>query len=113
MAEGVWAVRSKGPSSAILTADFNFPPENPAYDEIGKPLASGGPAYRDAWALLNGRRAHEPTFCVHDHRYAKEPYCCDFVFVSEDLAPRVRAIRVDLDTRVSDHQPVLLDFDER
>ena len=99
--------------SAILTADFNFPPENPAYDDIQKPLASGGPAYRDAWALLNGRRAHEPTFCVHDQRYAKEPYCCDFVFVSEDLAPRVRAVTVDRETKWSDHQPVLLDFDSR
>ena len=97
--------------SAILTADFNFPPENPAYDDLQQPLACGGPAYRDAWALMNGRRVHEPTFCVHDHRYAKEPYCCDFVYVSEDLAPRVRAIRVDLDTQFSDHQPVLLDFD--
>ncbi|MBL0142386.1 MAG: endonuclease/exonuclease/phosphatase family protein [Betaproteobacteria bacterium] len=99
--------------SAILTADFNFPPENPAYDDIQKPLASGGPAYRDAWALVNGHRAHDPTFCVHDHRYAKEPYCCDFLYVSEDLAKRVRGIRVDLDTQVSDHQPVLLTFDDR
>jgi len=100
-------------ASAILTADFNFPPENPAYDDIQRPLASGGPAYRDAWALLNGRRAHEPTFCVHDRRYAKQPYCCDFVFVSEDLANRVREVSVDPDTRLSDHQPVLLDFDDR
>ncbi len=99
--------------SAILTGDFNFPPDNPAHDAIQKPLASGGPAYRDAWTLSNGRRAHEPTFCVHDDRYAKHPYCCDFVFVSEDLAGRVREIRTDLDTRVSDHQPVLLVFDDR
>jgi len=99
--------------SAILTADCNFPPENPAYAEIQQPLASGGPAYRDAWALLNGHRAHEPTFCLHEHRYAKQPYCCDFIFVSEDLAPRVRGIRVDVETKYSDHQPVLLDFDAR
>jgi endonuclease/exonuclease/phosphatase family metal-dependent hydrolase len=100
-------------SSAILTADFNFPPENPAYDDIQRPLASAGPAYRDAWAIVNGHRAHEPTFCLHDHRYAKEPYCCDFVFVSEDVSRRVREVRVDLDTQLSDHQPVLLDFDAR
>lgn len=99
--------------SAILTADFNFPPENPAFDDIQKPLACGGPAYRDAWALLHARRVHDPTFCVHDHRYAKRPYCCDFVFVSEDIATRVREIRVDGDTQVSDHQPVLLVFDGR
>ncbi len=100
-------------ASAILTADFNFPPENPAWDEIQKPLASGGPAYRDAWAHAHGRKPHEPTFCLHDTRWSKRPYCCDFVFVSEDLVPRVRAISVDLDTKVSDHQPVLLDFDAR
>ncbi len=100
-------------ASSILTADFNFPPENPAWDDIQRPLASGGPAYRDAWLLANGRRPHEPTFCVHDQRYAKEPYCCDFVFVSEDLATRVRSVAVDGDTRASDHQPVILEFDDR
>jgi endonuclease/exonuclease/phosphatase family metal-dependent hydrolase len=99
--------------SAILTADFNFPPENPSYDAIQEPLASGGPSYADAWARVHGRRAHEPTFCVHDVRYGKRPYCCDFVFVSEDLLPRVRAVSVDADTRLSDHQPVLLELDDR
>jgi len=97
--------------SAILTADFNFPPENPAYAEIQKPLASGGPAYRDAWVIVHGARAHDPTFCLFDHRYAKQPYCCDFVYVSEDLAPRVRDIRVDGETRLSDHQPVVVTLD--
>ena len=62
---------------------------------------------------MHHRKAHEPTFCVHDHRYSKQPYCCDFVYVSEDILARVRDIRVDLDTQVSDHQPVLLDFDAR
>jgi endonuclease/exonuclease/phosphatase family metal-dependent hydrolase len=109
---GPFDLTAQGPS-AILTADFNFPPGNPAYDEIQKPLASGGPAYRDAWALVHGRQRHDPTFCVFDHVYAKEPYCCDFVFVSEDIAPRVRAIRVDSQTRLSDHQPVLLELDAR
>jgi endonuclease/exonuclease/phosphatase family metal-dependent hydrolase len=99
--------------SAILTADFNFPPENPSYDTIQQPIACGGPSYVDAWTLANGRKAHDPTFCVFDQRYAKRPYCCDFVFVSEDLAPRVRAVRVDMDTKLSDHQPVLMELDDR
>ncbi len=101
------------PEHAILTADFNFPPENPAYDAIQGPLASGGPPYRDAWAIANGRAPHDHTFCVHDRRYAKRPYCCDFVFVSETLAPRVRAVTVDTATKLSDHQPVLLELDAR
>jgi endonuclease/exonuclease/phosphatase family metal-dependent hydrolase len=50
---------------------------------------------------------------VHDRRYSKEPYCCDFVFVSETLASRVHAVHVDSDTRASDHQPVLLEMDDR
>ena len=99
--------------SAILTADFNFPPQNPAYEEIQKPLASKGPAYRDAWAHVHGRRPHEPTFCVHARLYSRQPYCCDFIYVSEDLAPRIRSIEVDGLTRASDHKPVLLTLDER
>lgn len=99
--------------SSILCGDFNFPPENHAYAEIQAPLAGGAPAYRDAWALAHGRQPHPPTFCVHSQGYSKEPYCCDFAFVSEDLARRVRSIEVDLDTKDSDHQPVLLEIDDR
>jgi endonuclease/exonuclease/phosphatase family metal-dependent hydrolase len=38
------------------------------------------------------------------------PYCCDFVFVTRDLAPRIRSVRVDAHTRASDHQPVIVEF---
>ena len=100
-------------ASAILTGDFNFPPEHPAYEDIQRPLASGGPPYRDAWRHLNGNLPHAPTFCVHETRYSKTPYCCDFIFVSENLAGRVRGLKVDGITRASDHQPVLLEIDDR
>jgi endonuclease/exonuclease/phosphatase family metal-dependent hydrolase len=98
---------------AILTGDFNFPPENPAYADIQQPLASGLPRYRDAWALVHRRRPHEPTFCVHSRKYGKTPYCCDFLFVSENLAERVHGIEVDVSTQASDHQPVLMHIDDR
>lgn len=98
---------------AILTADFNFPPDNPAYGEIQGALAGGGPRYRDAWPLVHGRQPHTPTFCVHSQVYSKTPYACDFVFVSEPLATRVRRIEVDSATTASDHQPVLLELDDR
>ena len=100
-------------TSAILTADFNFPPEHPAYEEIQHAIAGGGPAYRDAWRIVNGRKPHTPTFCVFDRRYAKTPYACDFVFVSDDLSKRVRSVTVNSDTQASDHQPVLLELDDR
>jgi endonuclease/exonuclease/phosphatase family metal-dependent hydrolase len=98
---------------AILCGDFNFPPENPAYAEIQGALVSGAPRYRDAWALAHGHHPHTPTFCVHAKAYAKTPYCCDFVFVSDALAQRVRTIEVDSSTRASDHQPVLAEIDDR
>ena len=101
-------------ASAILTGDFNFPPEHPAYEDIQRALPSGGPKYFDAWTQVHGApHPHAPTFCVHDKRYSKRPYCCDFLFVSESLRDRVRAVEVDGETRASDHQPVLLELDDR
>jgi len=68
----------------------------------------------DAWTRrANGHRPHPPTFCLHEHGHGDAPYCCDFVFVSEDVLPRVRSIEVDLETQASDHQPVLLELDDR
>ena len=99
-------------ASAILVGDFNFPPENPAYAQIQQPTAHG-PRYRDAWVALHEREPHPPTFCVHSTGYSKTPYCCDFAFVSENLVPRVRRIEIDGKTQASDHQPVLLEIDDR
>ena len=98
---------------AVLVGDFNFPPEHPAYGELQSPLAVGGPRLRDAWAIRNGHKPHAPTFCVHTTAYSKTPYCCDFAFVSMSLGRRVRALEVDLETQASDHQPVLLELDDR
>ena len=99
-------------ADAILTGDFNFPPENPAYGEVQAALSWHGPRYVDTWSLVHGHAPHPPTFCLHDHEYAKEPYCCDFVFASETLARRVHAITANLETQDSDHQPLLLEMDD-
>jgi len=95
-------------AAAILTGDFNFPPEAPEYAAIQAPLDGGGPRYRDAWAQVHGLRAHVPTFCVHDRSWKDTPYCCDFVFASAGLA--VRSIEVDTDAKESDHQPVMVEL---
>ena len=97
-------------ADALLVGDFNFPPEHAAFAEIQRPI-DGAPAYRDAWGLLHPGQPHPPTFCVHSDAYSKSPYCCDFAFASESLAPRLRAIAVDSATRDSDHQPVLVEID--
>ncbi len=94
--------------SAILTGDFNCRTDSLAYAEIMRGMSP----YRDAWPIANKDTPHVPTFCVHDRRYSKTPYCCDFIFVSENAASRVKAVSVDSVTEDSDHQPVLLEFDD-
>ena len=93
---------------AILTGDFNCKSDSVAYADIQR----GRFSYRDAWPIANPGMPHTATFCVHDREYSESPYCCDFIFVSDELAKRVRAVRVDSDTQDSDHQPVLLELDD-
>jgi endonuclease/exonuclease/phosphatase family metal-dependent hydrolase len=97
------------PASAILTADFNFRPEDPLHRHLQSPLGDGVPAYRDAWQLRHPGRPHPPTLGVNDKSQWPEPaFACDFIFVTEDIADRVEDVRVNGDTDASDHQPVLL-----
>ena len=97
------------PASGILTADFNFRPDDPQHARIQAPLGTGIPAYRDAWRLRNPERPQPPTLGVHDKtQWPGPPFACDFIFVTEDLAARVEDVAVNLDTDASDHQPVLL-----
>lgn len=99
---------SPRPASAILTADFNFRPTHAEYARLQAPIGDGIPAYRDAWALAHPGLAHPPTAGVHDQAQWPKPLAFDFIFVSEDLAPRVDEVRIDLATDASDHQPVML-----
>jgi endonuclease/exonuclease/phosphatase family metal-dependent hydrolase len=97
-------------ASAILCGDFNFESSNEEYDCIQAAVAPDATRMADAWALLHGNTPHPPTFRLFDRRYGPEPIACDFVFVSEDLQAHVQGIEVNAQTRVSDHQPVLLRF---
>jgi endonuclease/exonuclease/phosphatase family metal-dependent hydrolase len=98
------------PARAIVTGDFNMRTDDPAYAQLLQPFEGSEPRMVDAWAHVHGGAKHPPTFCLFDKEYAKEPYCCDFVFTTEDLAPRLKAVRVDGDTQASDHQPVIVEL---
>jgi len=98
------------PRRAIITGDFNMQTDDPAYARLLAPFEGSEPRFVDAWAHLHPGQKHPPTFCLYDKEYAKVPYCCDFVFASEDLAPRLKSIRVDARTQASDHQPVIVEF---
>lgn len=100
------------PVSAILCGDFNLPagPADPVYARLQEPIGSGAPRFVDAWQHAHPGGPHPPTFCVHEHGHADTPYCCDFVFVTEDLVTRVKSVAIDLETQASDHQPVIVEF---
>ncbi len=96
------------PRAGILTADFNLRPEDPLYARLQAPIP-GSPAYRDAWRVRHGDAPHPPTVGLYDKsQWPGTPFACDFILVTEDLAPRVQDVVVDVATRGSDHQPVLL-----
>ena len=88
------------PRSVIACGDFNMPPEDPL---LGGFLV-------DAWQSLHPGKPHPHTFHVHERGKGESPYCCDYVFVTRDLAPRLRSIRVDTENRASDHQPVIVEL---
>jgi endonuclease/exonuclease/phosphatase family metal-dependent hydrolase len=99
------------PVPSILTADFNYQPDDPLHARMQAPFADGTPRYCDAWSLKHLSKPHDATIGVFDRAQWPAPFCCDFIYVSEDLADKVRDVRVDLATKASDHQPVLLSLD--
>jgi len=98
-------------ASAILTADFNFRPGDPLH---GRLMAANGaevPAFRDAWQWRYPGVPHPPSLGLFDRGQWPEPYCCDFVFVTDDLCVRIVDVKVDQQSDASDHQPVVLTLD--
>jgi endonuclease/exonuclease/phosphatase family metal-dependent hydrolase len=77
------------PASAIYTADFNYQPDDPLHARM-----PGVP--------------HPPTLGLYDRRQWPSAMTTDFIYVTEDLAPRIADVRVDGLTQASDHQPVLI-----
>ena len=98
------------PDSAILCGDFNMPPEDPLRSRLLEAFPAPTPKFVDAWEALHPREPHPHTFRVHERKEDQAPYCCDYVFATEDLLPRLRSITADGENRASDHQPVIVEF---
>jgi endonuclease/exonuclease/phosphatase family metal-dependent hydrolase len=103
-------VRMPGSHSAILTGDFNMKPEDGTKRRISDPFEAEAPALVDTWAAAHPEATHPPSFCLYDQTYGP-PHCCDFIFATEDLIERVQRVEYDVDTKVSDHQPVLIELE--
>jgi endonuclease/exonuclease/phosphatase family metal-dependent hydrolase len=95
-------------ASAILTADFNFRSDDPLHDRLTAPFADGVPAFRDAWQVRNPGVPHPPSLGLFDREQWPDAFCCDFVYVTEDLCPRITGVCIDQESAASDHQPVVL-----
>jgi endonuclease/exonuclease/phosphatase family metal-dependent hydrolase len=96
--------------SSILCGDFNFDVSDPQHSYIAA-SARAGLKYRDAWTIDDPARKREPTCGVFDRvQWTKGPDCRDFIFVTEDLAHRVRRIEVNGQTDASDHQPIMIEL---
>ena len=105
------------PAAAVLCGDFNCEPGSAEYLALQRPLPASELApdaerthWVDAWAVAHGARAHAPSVGLHGAEWPDRSYCCDFFFVTADLAPRVRAVEVRADTAASDHQPVVMEL---
>lgn len=98
--------RLAAPMSAIVCGDFNLPADDPLRARLLEPFASGMPKFVDAWSHLHPGTPHPHTFRVHERGPGQSPYCCDYVFITDDIAPRLRSFSIDGANRASDHQPV-------
>jgi endonuclease/exonuclease/phosphatase family metal-dependent hydrolase len=96
------------PAAGIVCGDFNCEPESPGHARMLEPFGDGTPALVDAWTVAHPGQAHEPTVGLYDTVQWPRRLACDFVFMSEDLAPRLRSLHVDADSAASDHQAVIL-----
>jgi endonuclease/exonuclease/phosphatase family metal-dependent hydrolase len=99
------------PASVLLCGDFNFRPGSAEYAAMcGRFDDTSTRELLDAWTLAHPDEPHAITAGLYDASW-QEAYCCDFVFVSADLAPRVKRVEVESVTQASDHQPVLVELD--
>jgi endonuclease/exonuclease/phosphatase family metal-dependent hydrolase len=97
-------------ASSLLCGDFNFDVTDSQHQLLhGSKRA--GQNYRDAWEIARPGQPRQPTCGIYDRaQWPGGADCRDFVFVTEDLASRVRRIEVDVTTSASDHQPVLIEL---
>ena len=115
-------------TDTIICGDFNFEPDSEEYatmiqtgdDQTGAKqagVAQTGAAQTDtecnlvnSFDVLHPGKAYPSTFRLFDRTYGPEPVGCDFFFVSDSLAHRVKGFAVNQVTQASDHQPVLLEL---
>ena len=96
------------PAGALLCGDMNFPAPAAERARLLAPFVDGAPAFLDSWDVLHP--GQPPSVGIHPVDFVEAPACFDFIFITEDLAPRLRAHGIDRQTAASDHQPVWVEL---
>lgn len=96
--------------SAVVCGDFNFTPDCPEHRQLVRAFAGSTPRLADAWRARQGRRRHPDTVGLHGAEWPDFPYCCDFAFVTPDIARRLLRVEVATETAASDHQPLMVEW---
>ena len=97
-----FAVQPRG-EFAVFCGDFNSSSDSPEHQRIQAPVADDVPPLVDAWTIAHPGVANAPTALGGK-------VCCDYFFVSANLAGRVGDVRVDGETTASDHQSVVMEL---
>lgn len=95
-------------TDTIICGDFNFESDSEEYATMLQTDASCNLV--NSFDILHPGATYPSTFRLFDRTYGPEPVGCDFFFVSDSLAPRVKGFAVNQVTQASDHQPVLLEL---
>jgi endonuclease/exonuclease/phosphatase family metal-dependent hydrolase len=98
------------PASALLCGDMNFPATAPERARLLAPYKDGTSDWRDSWEVLHPGEPHAPTVGIHPVDFVDAPACFDFIFLTENLVPRLTAHGIDAQTEASDHQPVWIEL---
>jgi endonuclease/exonuclease/phosphatase family metal-dependent hydrolase len=99
------------PREAVLMGDFNMESDSDEYQRICGPRSPYGgrisnpEGFVDAW-VASGRDEDEGVSADIHGRDVRLDYC----FVSTALVDAIGAVRIDVDARGSDHQPVWMEL---
>ena len=93
-----------GPCKRIAPVLEEIAAENSDKIRIAKVNIDENPETARAYSILS-----IPTMNIFVKVKPEDPLLhCDFIFVSDVLRPRVRGVEVDIETQISDPQPVTL-----
>jgi len=89
---------------SVYIGDFNFTVDSADYQSFTKTAG-----LIDCWKHVHNDKPHDPTCGIYDRvQWQEGPHCRDFCFASANVANKVTAMSVDVETAASDHQPILV-----